>query len=159
MSDSPPIAALPSEVREAFTSSIITAIQELMQLDVQPVHPPESFATAPGGCLVATMRLARPRPGTMSLTLPAHVARRLAEAYLPQGTEMTEEIIGDVAGELANVIAGQAKTILKDTPYHFKLSLPDVAPAARCEKPRGTGLAFALMSQFVILHIDLGDPL
>ena len=50
--------------------------------------------------------------------------------YLPEGTALTDEMIDDVAGEFANVIAGQAKTILKGTPYHFTLSTPVVTRAA-----------------------------
>jgi CheY-specific phosphatase CheX len=35
-------------------------------------------------------------------------------------------VIGDTIGELANVVAGQSKTALKGTPYHFLLSIPTV---------------------------------
>ena len=35
-------------------------------------------------------------------------------------------LVADAAGEFANMIAGQAKTMLKGTPYHFTLSPPTV---------------------------------
>ena len=44
----------------------------------------------------------------------------------------------DAAGEFANVIAGQAKTMLKGTVYHFNLSTPQPASAAPAASPGRT---------------------
>jgi CheY-specific phosphatase CheX len=66
----------------------------------------------------------------MTLILCPATAGQLAVRYLPEGTFLTEDLIDDVAGEFANVIAGQAKTILKGTPYHFSMSTPVVTRAA-----------------------------
>jgi CheY-specific phosphatase CheX len=118
--------ALPPEVFDAFASSAVTALSELMQVEGFRADP-SAVAAVPGEeSIVATMVLVRPTPGRLTLFLPEATARRLAVAYLPTGTELTDEIIADVACELANVIAGQAKTILKETPHHFSLSIPSV---------------------------------
>jgi chemotaxis protein CheX len=115
------------KVVEAFASGAIVALQELTQFDafVESTPAPEVFDSP--DLIVATIRLVRKLPGTMTLLLTAESASRLAYRYLPKGTPLTDEIIKDVAGEIANVIAGQAKTILKGTPYHFTLSTPTVA--------------------------------
>jgi CheY-specific phosphatase CheX len=89
------------------------------------------------------------------LVLPPVLARRLAEGYLPAGTELTEEIINDVAGELANVIAGQAKTILKGTRYHFTLSIPVVSRGAGCRQSPGVAIALAVDTTLLLLLVDL----
>jgi CheY-specific phosphatase CheX len=106
--------------------------------------------------VVAVVRLLRREAGTMTLVLPTSTARRLSEAYLPAGTELTDEIINDVAGELANVIAGQAKTILKGTPYHFALSIPDVSRRVGCGPLPGVAISFAVATGLLLLLVDLG---
>src|SRR5262245_9851393 len=123
-------AVSPPDVVDAFTSATITALQELTQVEVFP-DALSSVATESCEPLVsATIRLLRSKAGAMSLTLTAATAARLAGRYLPDGTTLTEEMIDDVAGEFANVIAGQAKTILKGTVYHFNLSTPIVVRGA-----------------------------
>ena len=116
----------PQEVVDAFTSAAVTALQELVQIDAM-----DDPATAPpeGEIVSATMNLVHPNPGVMNLLLSAETAADLASRYLPHGTTLTQELIDDMAGEFANVIAGQAKTMLKGTAYHFTLSAPIVVRA------------------------------
>ena len=53
-------------------------------------------------------------------------------------------IVRDCAGELANVIAGQAKTLLFGTPYHFTFSLPSILTVNSTERNTGRWvIAFA----------------
>jgi CheY-specific phosphatase CheX len=145
---------LPSEVIEAFTSSAVTAVHEMTQLEAIPVAAPPG-QPYPGDSLVATMQLKRPIPGALTLVLPPDTSRRLAESYLPAGTALTDEIMSDFAGELANVIAGQAKTILKDTPFHFALSIPTVARLEHRQEIRGDSLTIAVDAELFRLCIDL----
>jgi CheY-specific phosphatase CheX len=74
---------------------------------------------------------------------------------LPAGTELNDGIVNDVAGELANVIAGQAKTMLKGTPYHFTMSIPAVSRRAGCEHSPGVAITFAVETSLLLLLIDL----
>ena len=148
-------ADLPPEVIEAFSSSAVTALQELAQLEAIPTNSSAIGTTLAGDAVVAVVRLLRSVPGAMTLVLPPVLARRLSEGYLPAGTELTDEIINDVAGELANVIAGQAKTILKGTPYHFSLSIPVVSCRAACEQSPGVAIALAVGTTLLLLLVDL----
>jgi CheY-specific phosphatase CheX len=124
-------ATPPPEVVEAFTSAAITALQELARVEAfsEPL-PPALDAPISGPVVSAAIRLQRLIPGAMTLLLCAEAAAQLAARYLPEGTVLTEDLIDDVAGEFANVIAGQAKTILKGTPYHFTMTTPVVSRGA-----------------------------
>jgi CheY-specific phosphatase CheX len=117
------MSTLPPEVAEAFTMAAITTLNELAQLEAIP-----DTAESPirGPLVIATISLLRDPPGSMSLILATDTAAALSSRYLPLGTSLTPDMIDDVAGEFANVIAGQAKTMLKGTPYHFNLSTPSV---------------------------------
>lgn len=133
---------LPPEVADAFRLAAITALQELVQLEGQWEDASPEFESNPA--VIATMQLlgeSRQRKGRVSLALSATTGAKLAVRYLPPGTATTAEMVDDVAGEFANVIAGQAKTMLKGTPYHFQLTTPTVT---RAKSPFSTTPASAI---------------
>src|SRR5438128_10810943 len=115
---------VPPDVSDAFQSAAITALQELTQIEAFPEPTLSAIELPSGDVVLAAIRLLRPVPGTMTLVLTPDTATQLAARYLPEGTQLSNEMIDDVAGEFANVIAGQAKTILKGTPYHFAMTTP-----------------------------------
>ena len=146
MNESDVPANLPPEVVEAFTSAAITALQELTQFEALSEQVPAVAAVEMSNVVTATVQLVRKLPGKMTLVLTEETASRLAARYLPKETLLTAEIVDDVAGEIANVIAGQAKTILKGTPYHFKMSTPLVARVASFSQLPGVAEATLVAS-------------
>ena len=150
---------LPPEVVEAFTTAAITALQELTQTEAYAQLSPEATEGAEN-FVQATLQLKRSVPGKLTLILTEDAASRLAARYLPGGTLLTKEMIDDVIGEFANVIAGQSKTMLKGTPYHFTLSTPVVARVesfARLPEDAGTliaALGFDAGQLLVILDLS-----
>lgn len=116
-----------SEIVNAFSDAIVTALRELVNVEahVEQRHGSKE-SELPGPTVSARIRLLRETPGEMNLVLSVDAATRLAMLYLPTGTQLADDLIDDVAGEFANVIAGQAKTILKGTPYHYTISTPVV---------------------------------
>lgn len=89
---------------------------------------PATSANAPSGelLIIATIQLARDVPGHFFLLLSTGTAEQLATRYLGPDTDLSPELLDDLAGEMANVIAGQAKTMLKGTPYHFHMTTPTI---------------------------------
>jgi len=66
-------------------------------------------------------------PDCLALSLPVKTARGMAERVFTDVREPIDDgMILDCIGELANVLAGQAKSLLANSPYHFSLSLPKV---------------------------------
>lgn len=150
----------PPEVVEAFTSAAITALQELTQFESFSEEVPAVAAVDMADVVSATVQLVRQIPGKMVLVLTAESASRLAARYLPKETLLTEEIVDDVAGEIANVIAGQAKTILKGTSYHFTMSTPLVTRVASFSQLPGVAEATLVASRTfeagrLLLLVDL----
>jgi CheY-specific phosphatase CheX len=147
----------PAAVIDAFTAAAITALQELTSLAAWPEATGSANDDPPLEPIVAaTIRLRRAVPGTMTWVSSATTARGLAVRYLPAAMELSDELIDDVAGEFANVIAGQAKTMLKGTPYHFTLS-PPVVTRSRSPDAADEPLAVALKTElgWVRLLLDL----
>jgi CheY-specific phosphatase CheX len=154
-------AILPQEVRAAFESAAATALSELAQIQASPDPTPQFPVVAPASAWVtAEIRLQRGVPGTMCLVLSGETAANFAARYLPEGTPLSDDLVNDVIGELANVIAGQAKTILKGTLYHFKLALPTVSRASSIafparESPHAFLASLTFESGQVLLVVDL----
>jgi chemotaxis protein CheX len=117
----------PAAVVEAFTAAVVTTFQELCSTAVALREPVLVSASLAIGDINAAINLKRRLPGRLVCTFPRAVLEALAGSYLPAGTFLTSEIADDTAGEFANVIAGQAKTMLKGTPYHYALSIPAVS--------------------------------
>lgn len=150
------MSTLPPEIAEAFTEAAITTLRELVQVEALPSAADTEAISGP--VIVATIQLLRASPGSFSLVLPESVASQLATRYLPPGAQLTPEMIGDVAGEFANVIAGQAKTMLKGTNYHFNLSTPTIARVFHENSlSRNQSIRFSSEIGHVSLEIALGD--
>jgi CheY-specific phosphatase CheX len=109
---------------EAFTNSAIIALHEMVQVEAFQSQPAEAGFAGP--TLSARIRLLRQPPGILSMLLSLETARQLTERYLPAGADVNDELIDDTMGEFVNVIAGQAKTILKSTAYHYTITTPEV---------------------------------
>jgi CheY-specific phosphatase CheX len=115
-------------VVEAITAATVNAFEELCQTPVVS-DAPFFTHTAPGTDEVtAAITLQRTVPGRLLVCFPGPVLAALAGRYLAGESPLSREMADDAAGEFANVIAGQTKTMLKGTPFHFHLSPPRVGP-------------------------------
>jgi CheY-specific phosphatase CheX len=141
------------EVLAAFTEAAVTAFQELAGTAIEPLAPRPAGPDAPAGDVFASIVLRRPLPGQLLVAFPEAVLRALTERYLPAEALATPGILEDTAGEFANVIAGQAKTMLKGTLYHFLLSTPQ--PGRAAPAGGGTVLPFVMDAGQFFLRVDL----
>ena len=67
--------------------------------------------------------------GDFAIDFPTQVAEELARrVFASSGAELNEAMVPDCVGEVANVVAGQAKTLLVGTAQHFVFSTPEVMP-------------------------------
>lgn len=146
----------PPLVVEAFSAAALTALEELVQVSAALDDAPQPPRTPDENWLLAVVELLRPRPGRLTLLVPAAAAADLARRYLPPGAPLSDALVDDVVGEFANVIAGQAKTALQGTPYHYALSLPRVQRVRAAELPPAAG-SFALRfeSGRLCAHLEL----
>jgi CheY-specific phosphatase CheX len=128
--DAKPVpASIPSEMIEAFVAATTTAFQELTNTETVAREPfvVDRLLTRD---VNATVVLRHDPPGRLILSFPLLVLEAFVSRYVAGAATLTPELLDDAAGEFANVIAGQAKTILKGTPEHYWLSTPVVSRAA-----------------------------
>lgn len=134
----------PDELVEAFSAAVPFALRELAGVEavIRDVGP----ATAAGTTveLAAAVRLALAGgEARLILGFPQRTAEEIAQRILT-GTAvgLTADLVRDCMGEVANVIAGQAKTLLVGSPAHFTLSAPTVLAGGPAEMVDGRAIWF-----------------
>jgi CheY-specific phosphatase CheX len=118
----------PRELLEAFAAAVPPALREMAAVEAvvreaRPARAADGFAD-----LSAVIRLtAADGERRLVVSFPQRTAAELARRILA-GTadEVAADMIGDCVGEVANVVAGQAKALLVGCPSHFTLSTPTV---------------------------------
>jgi CheY-specific phosphatase CheX len=84
------------------------------------------------GDIAAVFRLRSASEGFLVLSFPERTAAALAGRILAGVSQQVDaNLIRDCAGEIANVVAGQAKALLAETPYRFVFFMPQVVVDAK----------------------------
>jgi chemotaxis protein CheX len=111
----------------SFIRAATVALGEMasMEVAVRGVH--RTTFDMPGGDISAVVAIRSATDGLFVLSFPAGTAAAIAERVLADAkATMTQSLVEDCVGEIANVIAGQAKTLLAGTPYQLTYSLPEI---------------------------------
>jgi chemotaxis protein CheX len=139
---------------EPFTQAACAALGEMAGTELAAGAVYESAVDRPLGNIAAAVELQSATNGWMILSFPQATAAALARrilAEVPQ--EVDDTLIQDCMGEIANVVAGQAKAMLAGTAYQFTFSLPRTAAAAGGKPLPGQGLQCLVVS----FGSDLGE--
>jgi chemotaxis protein CheX len=116
-----------NEFVEAFVAAVPFALREMAS--VEAIARDAHRATdAKFADLSAVIRLhALHGDGQLVLSLPQQTATALAQRILAEVADgIADDLVRDCMGEVANVVAGQAKALLVGSPAHFTLSTPVV---------------------------------
>jgi chemotaxis protein CheX len=146
------------EVREQLLEPFISAahltLTELARTDLAVRSVYRTALPQTLGDLSAVLGITPEGGDVLVLSFPASTAAALAGRILAEVTQAPdEELIRDCMGELANVIAGQAKTLLAETPHKLVLATPSILSGAGLEvgpHPGAEGLV-------VVFASDVGD--
>ena len=134
----------PDEFVEAFAAAVLFALREMAGVEAVVADSGPAAGADDPAAVCAIVRLAGSGgDGCAVLSLPDETATNLARKILA-GTSgvLTPDLIRDGMGEVANVIAGQAKTLLVGTPYHFTLSTPEIRAGGPAEGFEGWSIRF-----------------
>jgi chemotaxis protein CheX len=141
-------AELREQLQEPFISAATGALAEMTGTDlvVHSVYQ-RAFRDAPGDVSVL-VGLTGATLDYLVLSFPKQTATALAGRMLAGATAVDDSLIQDSAGEIANVVAGQAKAMLAHTPHEFSFSIPHVVagPAEARSLEGRTCLAVAFNS-------------
>jgi CheY-specific phosphatase CheX len=112
---------------DGLVTSTTTAMGEFAGTDVVTAGTTQTPSLAPAGAVRASIDLSGELLQRLTMTFSPAMASTLASRALRETMiEPDSELVGDCLGEIANVVAGQAKTLFVDTPLHFSLSPPKI---------------------------------
>lgn len=113
-------------VQEAFRQAVEMSLREWGSVECGPRCVSWDEVTPLDG-VTARLSMTSTGPGFMALVLPTAQAAELTARGLKGAAPPSGEWCADFVGETANVIAGQAKTLLAGTPAHFIFGTPKVS--------------------------------
>ena len=129
------------EIRDCLVEPFITATRVALgemaatEVAVRAVYQTALHYTL--GDIAAVLGLQSATEGFLVLGFPRRTAEALAGRILAGvKDEVDENLIRDCVGEMGNVVAGQAKAILAETPYRFTFSLPEIVVGTKELLPR-----------------------
>lgn len=118
----------PSELVEAFASAVPFALREMANVEAVVRDGFQNATDDPSADLFAGVGLITSGgAGRLVLCFSVATATALARRVLADvADEPADDMVRDCLGEIANVVAGQAKALLVGSPAHFTLSTPTV---------------------------------
>lgn len=113
------------QLTDAFSSAVPFALAEMAGVESVLLDSKASVGAVDAGDVSVVLQLIGASPGMLRLSMPGATATALAGRILADTVPNPDRaMIHDCIGEVANIIAGQAKTLLYGTPLHFSFSPP-----------------------------------
>ena len=145
-------STLREQLIEPFSAAVRQALLDMASVEANVRSAEVLPELAPPGELAVCVMLTGALDGLFVLSCRRSMAEALARRTLGDAvTEVTPELIVDCLGEIANVVAGQAKALLAAGPYHFIFS----TPTAFTEREQQTGKD--LQAFGVAFDTDIGE--
>jgi chemotaxis protein CheX len=150
-------AAVRDVVLEPFVSAVGLTFRELTFVEAQLLATYARPRLRALGDLTGVIALHGATEGCLGLSFLARSARAFGGRFLVEVTRDPDEaLIRDSVGEFANVIAGQAKALLAETPLAFRFGTPSVVAGPGAEVgPEGECLVFAFGSPLGPIALQL----
>lgn len=112
------------ELKEKIIESVVEIFSSMVMMEVAcsgDVEPKElSFTESISG----VVGLAGTHKGCLAIHLPNDVAMAITSSFLGMDVDEIGEDVEDAVGELANMLGGNAKSILSEKGRDIELSLP-----------------------------------
>ena len=118
-------------MKEEFIDSIQESIINVLvtMADMQPQSGKPSVKTSRNvqGDVTGIIELvSKQKTGSLAISFTKPVALEIAKRMLRMETDHIDEMVRDLVGEIANMMAGGAKAKLQEQGYDFELTFPSV---------------------------------
>ena len=107
--------------------SVLNVLSTMAKVEARPGKPSLKENSTALGEVTGYMTMQSPQAnGSMAITFSKEAILDITKRMLGETHEEIDEVILDMAGELANMAVGGAKNILIEQGYDFTMSLPSV---------------------------------
>jgi chemotaxis protein CheX len=142
---------------DPFIEAVLVTLREMAGVEPAAREVRPAAGQAEFGDVSAMLLLHAGGEGYLVLSFPWATATELASRVLADAAALDDGMVRDCAGELANVVAGQAKALLFGTPDHFTFSTPTVT-AGPPPVPDGNWWSVDFLSEVGPFHLHLRLP-
>jgi len=111
---------------EAVASAVNNIFNDMLEMAPVPSGAHEETGALEHSDVTGIIGIAGWVTGTISFHCQAELATRIAGTFLGMDVAEVNDDVMDVVGEMANMIAGGANTLLSQQGKHFEISLPTV---------------------------------
>lgn len=123
--------ATSTEHTECVPQAAVEILKVTCGLTLEPTDDPGHLTN--DGLIIALISLVGDVEWSIFLGMPPETATAVASAFAGFEIPFESEDMGDAIGELANVVAGQVKTLLDQRSIRADISLPSVIRAEHLE--------------------------
>lgn len=123
--ESPGGGAFPSVLADAVKAAVETTFTAIC--GEKPVHQPGIERNGHGSCVAGIISFLGDVPWSLACVLPQETAPALGQKFTGMEIPFDTPDMGDVAGELVNVLAGEVVAQLEQRRVKAQMSLPTVA--------------------------------
>ena len=123
--------AINTEHTECVPRAAVEILNATCGLTLEPTDDPGDLTS--DGLIIALISLVGDVEWSVFLGLPPQTATAVASTFAGFEIPFDSEDMGDAIGELANVVAGQVKTLLDQQSVKANISLPSVIRAEHLE--------------------------
>jgi len=110
-----------------FVNALVSTLETMLEVSPDRGTPYLKREVATQGDISAVIGFAGPRvTGSVALSFPTPVALKIYSLMMGEKVYRISSDVQDVVGELANIVAGGAKTELSKENLGFNLSIPTV---------------------------------
>lgn len=151
-----------------FPAQVVSAVRESVAATFSSIcgTAPElrdEVTEGPADCVIGTIGFVSDQPWALALVLPEAPALALAQKFAGFEIPFDSPDMGDVVGELANVLAGDVRARLESKKIKTQMSLPTVARGKGLELLEGQAqprvhLVFRLPEGTFLCHLLGGKP-
>ncbi len=114
---------IPQEIVDVVRQSVINTFESIT--GEPPVYVPDDDTAGPLNGIIGTIAVFNPDfTFTLMIALPQDTAIKLSEAFLGMELEIESEDMGDLIGELANILAGEVAANMETVGFRGQSSLP-----------------------------------
>jgi len=112
------------EITDKLVASTVEIFSSMIMMDVAVGNDSEATINPYLKCITGMVGLAGKRKGIVAVHFPNEVAMAITGNFLGMDVSEINEDVQDAVGEVANMLAGDIKTILSDKGKDIELSLP-----------------------------------
>lgn len=114
-----------AEFINPFLESMINVLSTMAQIQAKPGKPNLKGDNVAKGDVTGIIGMAGEQAkGSLAITFTDKAIMHIASQMLGETIDTFDESLGDVAGEITNMVTGGAKRILSERGYKFEMAVP-----------------------------------